>query len=146
MPPLAVFFALDGVLVDFQGDAGTVSVLPGARALLDDLDARGIPAAVVTNTASTIARPLLESLDVVPHALVGGDDVRNPTPAPDLIFRACEVLDVEPWDVLVVGNSVADQRAAGAAGALFAGIHGVAGNFTIESLSEVLSIVEGNHA
>ena len=140
MPPLAVFFDLDGVLVD----AG--AALPGARALLDQLDAQGVPTAVITNMGSQIARPLLEGQEILPHALIGGDDVPHAKPAPDMIFRACEVLNVEPWDVLVVGRTEHDKQAAAAAGALFAGIHGVAGNFTIHGLDEVLAIVDGTHA
>ena len=123
-----------------------VRQMPGARAILEDLDARAILTAVVTNTpTSTLARTLLERVDVIPHALVTAGDVAHPKPAPDMIFRACQVLDVEPWDVLVVGDSQYDKQAAAAAGSAFAGVNGVGGNFTIERLSDIHAILDGSY-
>jgi phosphoglycolate phosphatase-like HAD superfamily hydrolase len=145
MPPLAVFFTLDSVVVARNHPGDDATPTPGARAILDALDAQGVPTAVLTNSPSADVRPLLEALELVPNALVAADDVGAPTPAPAMIFRACEVLDVAPWEVLVVGTLDDDKRAAATAGALFAGIDGVAGNFTITSLYEVLSIVDGTH-
>jgi HAD superfamily hydrolase (TIGR01509 family) len=129
--------------VHFAEHAHLVRVLPGAREIFDDLDSRGILIAVITNTSSAIARPVLETLALDPHALVTATDVARPKPAPDEIFRACEVLGVEPWDVLVVGDSAFDKQAAAAAGVPFAGIGGVSGNFTIARLDEVRAIVDG---
>ena len=63
-------------------------------------------------------------------------------PAPDLLFRACEVLDLPPWEVLLVDSSDAGRQAAASAGCLFAGI-GTSGAFTIGRLEEVLGIVDG---
>jgi HAD superfamily hydrolase (TIGR01509 family) len=120
-----------------------VQPMPGAKSVIDALDDNGIPTAVITNSPSNLARDILERFDIIPHALVGAGDGFRPKPAPDIIFRACEVLDVEPWDVLIVGDTEYDKRAAAAAGAPFAGIHGIAGNFTIEHLDEVPAILSG---
>ena len=130
-------------VANFPSHAARATALPGATRLLDELDVQGVATAVITNTHSVIARHLLESLSLVPHALIASDNVANPKPAPDMIFRGCEVLDVEPWDVLVVGDSVFDRQAAAAAGVPFAGFGGIAGNFTIGRLEEVLAIVDG---
>ena len=127
----------------FVSHLDLVRPMPGAASVTNELDARGVPSAVITNTPSDLARVLLERLDIIPHALVGAGDVAKPKPAPDMIFRACEVLDVEPWDALVVGDSEFDKQAAAAAGTPFAGINGIAGNFTIAGLSDVLAIVDG---
>jgi HAD superfamily hydrolase (TIGR01509 family) len=130
----------------FHEHAGSARPLPFARFALEGLDERGILTAVITNTSAAIARPLLESLELSPHALVGGTDVPRGKPAPDMIFRGCEVLSVEPWDVLVVGDSEYDRQAASAAGCFFAGFGGISGNFTISSLEEVLAIVDGDYS
>jgi beta-phosphoglucomutase-like phosphatase (HAD superfamily) len=132
-------------IAHFHEYAALVIPTPGAKNLLDDLDDCGIPTAVVTNTHSEIARPVLEGLDLIPHALIAADDVKSPKPAPDMIFRGCEVLDLTPWDLLVVGGSKIDKQAAAAAGASFAGFRGMAGNFTIDRITDVRAILDGTY-
>ena len=131
----AVFFTLDSIAAD-----GTAK--PDASALFDALDARGVVSAVLTNSPSEPARTLLETLGLIPHALVGTDGERKPMPAPDLLFRACEVLDVPPWEVVLVDSSDAGRQAAASAGCLFAGMN-TSGAFTIGGLGEVAGIVDG---
>ena len=127
----------------FAEHAGSVRVMRGAVEVIQTLDGLGVATAVITNTPSTLARQALEGASLVPNALVSGGDVAAPKPAPDVIFRACEVLGVEPWDALVVGDSDYDKEAAAAAGAPFAGIGGIQGNYTLSDLRQVLAIVEG---
>ncbi len=127
----------------FSEYAGAAKVDPQAHSVIQALDDRELLSAVITNTHSLIARPLLKAAGLLPHALVAADDVAKPKPAPDMIFRACEVLGAEPWDALVVGDSRFDRQAAASAGSPFAGIHGITGNFTISELREVLDIVDG---
>ena len=131
----AVFFTADAVLADGAAD-------PEAAAVVEALDRRSVVSAVLTNSPSEPTRTLLETLELIPHALVGTDSERKPMPAPDLLFRACEVLDVPPWEVLLVDSSDAGRQAAASAGCLFAGI-GTSGAFTIGRLEEVLGIVDG---
>ena len=138
MPPIAVLLTVDALLM---GGAAR----PGARAMLEALDAQGVPTAVLASVESAGIRSLLETLELIPNALASAGDGLAAAPAPDLIFRACEVLGVAPWEVLVVGGSDFDKHAAATAGALFAGIDGVAGNFTITNHAEVLAIVDGTH-
>jgi len=114
----------------------------GAKELLDNLEMRGIHSAVITNANSAVARDILETKNLLPNILVGAGDEYRAKPAPDMIFRACELLNVPPWEVLFVGDSSKDRDAAMAAGCLFAGF-GITGNFTIRELSEVLPILEG---
>ncbi|MCH7607253.1 MAG: HAD family phosphatase [Chloroflexi bacterium] len=127
----------------FAEHAAAAEVMPGAVEVLAALERQGVPTAVVTNTPSGLARQMLESASLAPNAVVGGSDVPDAKPAPDMIFRACELLGVEPWDALVVGDSPYDKQAAAAAGAPFAGIGGIEGNFTLSGLHQVLDIVEG---
>ena len=127
----------------FAEHAGAAEVVPAAAAVLDALDRRGVGTAVITNTPSALARQMLEAASLRPNAVVGSSDVPEAKPAPDMVYRACEVLGVEPWDVLVVGDSPYDRDAAAAAGAPFAGIGGIEGNFTLSDLRQVLEVVDG---
>ena len=131
----AVFLTIDTVITEGAAD-------PEAAAVIEALDRRGVVSAVLTNGEGKPARALLESLDLIPHALVGAEGERDPLPASDLLFRACEVLDVPPWEVLLVDCSDAGRWAAASAGCLFAGI-GTSGAFTIGGLGEVVGIVDG---
>ena len=127
----------------FAEHAGAAAVMPGAVELLAALERQGVPTAVITNTPSGLARQMLASASLAPYAVLGGSDVPDAKPAPDMVFRACELLGVEPWDALVVGDSPYDKQAAASAGAPFAGIGGIDGNFTLSGLHQVLEIVEG---
>ena len=131
----AVFFTIDTVLTDGAAD-------PEAADVIEALDSRGGVCAVLTNGPSEPMRATLETLGLIPHALVGTDDERKPMPAPDVLFRACEVLGVPPWEVLLVDRSDDGRQAAASAGCLFAGM-GTSGAFTIGTLGEVLRIVDG---
>lgn len=131
----AVFFTLDSIVVDS-------TTKPGASGLFDALDARGVVSAVLANGPSEPVRTLLETLELIPHALVGTNGERKPIPAPDLLFRACEVLAVPPWEVLLVDSSDTGRQAAASAGCLFAGMS-TSGAFTIGGLEEVVGIVDG---
>ncbi|MEX2598972.1 MAG: HAD family hydrolase [Dehalococcoidia bacterium] len=128
----------------FHEHASASEVSPEAAPVMEALKERGLGVAVITNTPSSLAKQMLDAASLEPDVLIGGSDVPNAKPAPDIIFRACELLGVEPWDVLVVGDSRYDKQAAAAAASPFAGIGGLGGNFTIQDLQQVLDIVDGN--
>ena len=134
----AVFFSLDA-LMDGKPPS---SAKRDAAMVIEALDARGVVSVALANGPSGPARTLLETLGLIPHALVGADEERKAMPAPDLVFRACEVVDVPPWEVLLVDCSDAGRRAAASAGCLFAGIR-TPGAFAIGELRDVIGIVDG---
>ena len=74
-------------IAHFHEHAALATATPGAQHLLDELDARGIPTAVITNTHSEIARPLLEGLNLIPHALIAPDDVKDALAEADVLRR-----------------------------------------------------------
>lgn len=138
--PDAVLFDRDGTLIEdvpYNGRPELVRPMPGARAALDLLRARGIPVGVVSNQ-SGVARGLLTRAQVdriaarveallgpfevwatCPHGPADGCDCRKP--APGLIHAACARLGANPKrSVLIgdIGTDVAAARAAGARGIL----------------------------
>ncbi|MFH8407732.1 D-glycero-alpha-D-manno-heptose-1,7-bisphosphate 7-phosphatase [Streptomyces sp. NPDC018019] len=135
-PLEAVLFDRDGTLVadvPYNGDPSLVEPMPGARAAVDALRARGLAVGVVSNQ-SGVARGLLtgdqvaavrQEIDarlgpfgvwaVCPHGPGDGCGCRKP--APGLVLAACAYLGVSPARTAVVGDIGADVAAARAAGA-----------------------------
>nr|WP_233140088.1 HAD-IIIA family hydrolase [Cellulosimicrobium sp. KWT-B] len=126
----------DGTLVHdvpYNGDPAAVRPVEGARAVLDDLRARGVRLGVVSNQ-SGVGRGLLtraqvdavnarveellgpfDTWQVCPHAPDDACACRKP--GPGLVLAAAADLGVEPWRCAVVGDIGADVGAALAAGA-----------------------------
>jgi phosphoglycolate phosphatase/AHBA synthesis associated protein len=114
---------------------------PDASMVLEELRHRGIPVAVVTNTSTPLAGEILGWTGLKPDFLVGSSDVKQAKPAPDMVYRALELLEVPPEEALFVGDSPYDREAAAAAGVSFAGYGGITGDRTLARLHELLEEV-----
>ncbi|MER9226332.1 phosphoglycolate phosphatase [Mesorhizobium sp. M0664] len=97
---------------------GRTRLMPGVREVLTHLHLSGIAMAVVTNKPQLAAREILLHFRLTEYlgAIVGGDAVTSLKPAPDALLLALDLLQVEPRDTLMVGDSSADVAAARAAG------------------------------
>lgn len=95
-----------------------VTVLPGARELLEALQAEGIPAAVASSTPRSNLDAIFAAttLDRYFKAVVCGDDVINGKPAPDVFLLAASKLGLGPDECLVIEDAHAGIEAALAAG------------------------------
>jgi HAD superfamily hydrolase (TIGR01509 family) len=91
--------------------------LPGARRLLERLDADGMTWAIATSSrAEQVAASVAAlELDHEPR-IVDGSAVEHAKPAPDLLLLAADRLGVRPDATWYVGDSTWDMRAAEAAG------------------------------
>jgi HAD superfamily hydrolase (TIGR01509 family) len=90
---------------------------PGAQAALAATRAAGLPCALVTNTERAITELGLNTLGRANfEAVVCGDEVPTPKPAPDVYLRAAELLGVPPRRCLAVEDSPTGVAAAEAAG------------------------------
>jgi len=131
---------LDAFYIEhFARYARHVWVNPQARGLLETLGARGLGRAVVTNTVSALATPLLRTANLTDcfESVACADLVARSKPAPDLVLYALEKLGVAASEALMVGDSRYDRGAAGAAGVRFVGL-GLDGDARIEQLGELL--------
>jgi pseudouridine-5'-monophosphatase len=107
--------------VIFETLMPTAEAMPGARALVEALDARGVPIAVATSSASR-----LYALKITRHrdwfarfrVVVNGDDPRiaHGKPAPDIYLLAARELGVEPARCVAVEDAPAGVQSARAAG------------------------------
>ncbi len=94
------------------------SVYPGVRHSLGALTASGTPLCCVTNKESSFAVRLLEAADLshyFRHVLCA-DLAEDRKPSPNLLVAACKRLEIEPCELVYVGDSRSDIIAARAAG------------------------------
>lgn len=92
----------------------------GVEALLDALEARGLPLAVVTNKPTQLARALIEAAGWHGRfgCLVGGGCTPQAKPHPAPVLEACRRLGVLPSDVCMIGDDRRDIEAGRRAGSL----------------------------
>jgi phosphoglycolate phosphatase-like HAD superfamily hydrolase len=112
------------------------------------LRARGILTAVATSDDRASTNETLRALGLfeMVNALVSADDGLPNKPAPDMLLRVCEELNVAPASALMIGDSVADMQAARAAGIglRVAVLSGVTARAEIEAHADiVLENVDG---
>jgi phosphoglycolate phosphatase len=111
------------------------------------------PLVVVTNKPSALARAVLAAGALLQHfaAVYGADEAALRKPAPTMLQRAAQALGLPAQELLMVGDSAADLRAAAAAGspAAWAGWgYGAAHalplepQWRVEHPSQVLDIVQ----
>ena len=96
-----------------------LALKPGVEELFDWLDAEGLPRAVATSTRRERAHAALARAGLAARidALVGGDEVVQGKPAPDIFLVAASRLGVPP-----AACSVLEDSDAGVLGALAAGM------------------------
>jgi len=97
-----------------------VPVKPGLFELLDKLEALGIKKCVATSTATANATKKLKAVDIAHRfeVIVGGDQVYESKPNPEIFLKAAAYCGVEPQHCLVLEDS-----AAGTAGGYNAGMN-----------------------
>jgi phosphoglycolate phosphatase len=91
---------------------------PGVKEGLDALTAMNLPLACITNKAEAFTEPLLERTGLAHYfkVVVSGDTLPRAKPDPMPIIWVCGHFDLKPKDMLMIGDSVNDARAARAAG------------------------------
>jgi len=94
----------------------------GVPALLQTLEARGLPWAVVTNKAERLTWPIVRQIDWLSRAgaVVCGDTTPHPKPHPAPMQEAARRLGVAASRCLVVGDDRRDIESGQAAGMLTA--------------------------
>ena len=126
--------------IHFQDFKNFVVPIEESHEVINALKAKSIKTSVITNTGGRLARTILNDLGIVVDCVIGGDEVSNPKPAPDIVIKACEILGVLPSESVVVGDSVYDMESASVSGARSVGVNGILGDYTLSSISELFKI------
>jgi phosphoglycolate phosphatase len=94
------------------------TVYPGVVAGLQQMRDAGWRLACLTNKPLSFAQPLLQAkgLEGLFTHVFGGDSFARKKPDPLPLLKTCEALGVQPFEVLMVGDSSNDAQAARAAG------------------------------
>ncbi len=118
-------FPLDDVNRAFAGHCAEIMRLgpplkPGAIALLDAIEAAGLPKAIVTSSSRRTAGEHLGLAGIGNRfdAILTRDDVRRGKPSPDLYLLAAERLNTQPDACVAIEDSSPGVAAAHAAGAI----------------------------
>jgi HAD superfamily hydrolase (TIGR01509 family) len=116
-PPAAVErWLIEGMLE--RTKAGRVTVLPGARELLAEVAAAGLPYALVTGSLRPFVEAVVAATGFRFPVTVCGDDVPTTKPDPAPYQLAAKLLDVEPARCVALEDSPNGVASATAAGCL----------------------------
>jgi HAD superfamily hydrolase (TIGR01549 family) len=97
---------------------GMTKLFPATTEVLTSLKHKmGCKLGVVTSSKKDLAISLLSKFNISQFfdAVIGGDEVTSPKPAPDAILLACQNLGIQPWEALFVGDTKVDLQAGKAA-------------------------------
>jgi len=95
----------------------TPPLQPGVRELIDELDAAGVPRALVSSSARVLIEAVLDGLAPLSFdAVVAGDDVTQHKPHPEPYLTAAATLRVDPADCVALEDSPTGAASATAAG------------------------------
>jgi beta-phosphoglucomutase family hydrolase len=102
----------------YQALACNLQPEPELLRVLDELDSAGIPFALATSAGRVRTMETLQKFQIAGRfaAVMTGQDVRAPKPAPEIFLLAASHLGVAPRECLVVEDSRAGVEAALAAG------------------------------
>lgn len=124
------------------------TMYPGVKEGLDLLRAQGYPLACVTNKSERFTLPLLDYVKLSAYfvSVVAGDTLPQKKPDPEPLWHACKQMNVEPHEMLMIGDSLNDAQAARAAGCpVFCVTYGYNEGHDVQSLDVdaiVASLVE----
>ena len=117
---------------------------PGAITLIEEVDAAGIPRALVSSSARVLIDVILDALEPLSFdAVVAGDDVVHHKPHPEPYLKAAALLGVEASSCVAFEDSPTGAASATAAGCMVVGVPSVtpieptARRVVVASLEEV---------
>jgi HAD superfamily hydrolase (TIGR01509 family) len=112
------FIALRDRLYEEEFEAGRIPLKRGVLDVLQTLDEFKIPRAIATSTRRHIAIRKLSKVNIVNRFdyIVGGDEVTNGKPAPDIYLKATSLLGKSPEHCLACEDSPPGIEAAFTAG------------------------------
>ena len=119
----------------------------GLPELLDDLKRAGLFRGVATNRTNTMEGVLIDNdMKGSFEMVVTAADVEHPKPAPDQLEKIMDAQGFSPEEIVFVGDSEYDQRAAGSAGTWFIAFKqpGLDAHCHVSSMAEIGKLLKIN--
>lgn len=120
---------------------GSIQFMEGLIPLLDSLKAEGIPCWIGSSSAREIIRAMLEVKDLGQYFMgyVGGDEVFQAKPSPEIYLKAAELAGSDPARCIVIEDSPNGVRSAVSAGmTVIALVHQADGSHTLPETDLVI--------
>ena len=119
-----------------------IKLLPGSKDVLLEIKKKNIRIGLVTNNFRKPVKKILELHKIGKYfdAIVAEEDVEMPKPYPDGILKACKKLNVQPDEIIYVGDRENDYKAGKAAGAFVVGLN-TKGDLIISQLKDLLQLL-----
>jgi len=97
---------------------------------------------IITNTPKKIAQYLLEKFNILKYfnIIVTSDDVKYGKPNPEIIIKACKLLDVQPKEVVIIGDTISDVEAGKNLECKVIGIN-INADYKVNKFSKILDIL-----
>ncbi|MCC4273225.1 phosphoglycolate phosphatase [Marinomonas communis] len=102
----------------FDNLAGSSTLYANVESILKAFKYQKVPVALITNKPSLFIKPLLDHFGISTYFswMLGGDSLAEKKPSPLPLLHCMEDIEAAPEKCLMVGDSLADYRAAKAAG------------------------------
>ena len=117
-----------------------VKIYSDTRDTLEKL--RDFKKCIITNTPRSCTDQVVKSLDIKKYFdnIVTSDDVAIGKPDPEIVFKACNLLDVKPENSIMIGDTIADIQAGKKAGCKVIGVK-IQADYKINNLSELIPLL-----
>lgn len=124
----------------FESFIDNVKLFQETRRVLDRLS--DYRKAIITNTPESCTRKILRNFEIEKYfsAVITSDMIEKGKPDPDMIFLACEKLDVNPDEVVLIGDTENDVKAGKAAGCITIGVNTDA-DYVIDDIKELIDLI-----
>jgi len=124
----------------YEQNLNEVKLYPNVKSTLDKLN--GYKKCIITNTPKDNTNIILEKFELNQYfdAVVTSDDVVCAKPNPEIVFKACRILNVKPRNVIMIGDTKSDIEAGKSAGCTVIGMN-IKADFTIKKISELIKIL-----
>lgn len=131
---------------NFKKNAMHVRLFPQSLPVLKSLKKKKMKMGLITNSAKQIVHTALSHFHLKSYfnVVVTMDDVKRRKPAPDMVLKACSLLEVKPRNTILVGDTKNDMIAGRRAGCITVG-YKIKGDFKVNNLKRVIKIIQNEN-